>query len=91
MMKIALASVAVAAFLAVAVAALWPVVADAPWEDSAAPVVAPVVAPARQPSRCEMLTQQLADAQTELAALIIEELGSKFQPDAGPGDRFPCW
>lgn len=83
----AIAIVALTLAIVASVFAIWPVVADAPWEDSAAPVVAP----ARQPSRCEMLTQQLADAQTELAALIIEELGSKFQLDAGLREGSPCW
>ena len=55
--------------------AIWPVVTDAPWEDT---VPAPVVAPPREPSRCEVLTQQLADAQTTGAAVTISRLGREL-------------
>ena len=48
--------------------AIWPVVADAPWEDSTS---LPVIAAPKEPSQCEVLTQQLADAQTDIAASII--------------------
>ena len=57
--------------LGIAVAALffavWPVVGDAPWETEA--VATPVTV--RQPTRCELLTQQLTNAQTEFAAQAI--------------------
>lgn len=55
-----------------AVFALWPVVADAPWEYEAPE---PVVIQPDEPSRCEVLTQQLADTNDELAANVIFELG----------------
>lgn len=56
--------------------AIWPVVAEAPWEDDTAPAVAPVVAPVvAPPSRCEELTQQLTDTQTDRAADTIYRLG----------------
>lgn len=45
----------------------------APWEDSNTPVVRPN--PTRQLSRCEVLQQQLADAQTDVAARILTRQG----------------
>ena len=76
---------ALAVAIVASVFAIWPVVTDAPWEDSAAPIVAP----ARQPSRCEVLTQQLADARTERAAFIIYELGQEREFSFEPGSS--CW
>jgi hypothetical protein len=46
--------------------AIWPVVADAPWEQAAA--AQPIVVRQPTPSRCEVLSQLLAQAQTEIAA-----------------------
>ena len=57
------------------VIATWASVADAPWEESAAPTAVPITERVREPSRCETLTQQLADAQTDVAAIIIRRLG----------------
>ena len=48
--------------------AVWPAVGDAPWETEA--VVTPVTV--RQPTRCELLAQQLTNAQTEFAARVID-------------------
>ena len=47
--------------------AVWPAVGDAPWETEV--VLTPVTV--RQPTRCELLTQQLTNAQTEFAAQAI--------------------
>lgn len=49
--------------------AIWPVVADAPWENNDVPVVVQPVQ--REPSRCEVLMDQLAAAQTRIGALNI--------------------
>lgn len=49
--------------------AIWPVVADAPWEEDV--VVPTPVVRERQLSECELITQQVADAQTELAVRAL--------------------
>lgn len=51
-----------------AVFAIWPAVADAPWENSTSPVVSSPVVPEPQLSKCDRLREQLARAQTETAA-----------------------
>ena len=67
-MRLMAAALALSLTLAVvaAVFALWPVVADAPWESSEDS--APVVQPVPTLTQCEELTELLAKAQTELAA-----------------------
>ena len=49
--------------------AIWPVVADAPWEEEAVIIVEEQPLP--KPTRCELLFEQLAEANTELAANVI--------------------
>ena len=58
--------------IAAAVFAIWPVVADAPWEDE---IVVPTPVPVVRQTECERLTQQMADAQTREGASIIHDLG----------------
>lgn len=60
--------------------AIWPAVADAPWEESAAPVVAPPRQP-RELSPCEVLRQQVTDAQTDAAVQLLY----------GQGRLQGCW
>ncbi|KKN16047.1 hypothetical protein LCGC14_0979730 [marine sediment metagenome] len=60
------------AVLALGVAAVWPVVADAPWMDD------PVIqrpAPTPRPSFCEQLEAKFLQAQTDTAARAFHELG----------------
>lgn len=76
--------------------AIWPVVADAPWEKGTTTSSTLRTCDqirdtgyrsdtefdwflencsGREPSRCEALTQQLVDAQTERATIVINRLG----------------
>ena len=50
--------------------AIWPAVADAPWEEEAVIVVQEQALPPEK-TGCELLFEQLADANTELAARVI--------------------
>ncbi len=54
--------------------AIWPVVADAPWEPNIEASV-PIAQPAPRVSQCERIAQQLADAGTDVAGFTIRELG----------------
>ena len=51
--------------------AIWPVVADAPWEEEAVIIVQEQAAPAPKKSGCGLLFEQLTEARTEIAGRVI--------------------
>ena len=61
--------------LGIALAALflvsWPIVGDAPWEEE---IVIPTPITIQQPTECEILLDQVAASQTEIAARRFLEM-----------------
>lgn len=51
--------------------AIWPVVADAPWEEEPVIIVQEQAAP--EPTRCERLFEQLTEAVTEIAGRVLTQ------------------
>ena len=50
--------------------AIWPAVADAPWEEEAV-IVVREQAPPPEKTGCELLFEQLTEARTEIAGRVI--------------------